>query len=107
MLNIVRITQNMEKVFTKKCLCRKPNNQMITNILKNWNIDKENSFIGDSETDLAAAKKSRIKFIKKENNEDFKDLFLKIQKNKNLLASLKLKHKFINSSLFSPVLDQI
>ena len=54
---------------------------MITNILKNWNIDKENSFfIGDSETDLAAAKKSRIKFIKKENNEDFKDLFLKIQK---------------------------
>ena len=31
---------------------------MITNILKNWNIDKENSFfIGDSETDLAAAKK--------------------------------------------------
>ena len=68
-------------IYKKKCLCRKPNNQMITNILKNWNIDKENSFfIGDSETDLAAAKKSRIKFIKNENNENFKDLFLKIQK---------------------------
>ena len=68
-------------IYKKKCLCRKPNNQMITNILKNWNIDKENSFfIGDSETDLAAAKKSRIKFIKKEKNEDLKDLFLKIKK---------------------------
>ena len=45
------------------CNCRKPNNQMIKDILKQWDIDiKKSIMIGDNKTDFLAAKKSKINF---------------------------------------------
>lgn len=50
--------------YKKKCLCRKPGNQMLKTILSRWNIDKENSYmVGDKLTDEICAKRSGIKFI--------------------------------------------
>ena len=72
-------------LYKKKCSCRKPNNKMIKNIFKNWQIDKKKSFfIGDRDTDGKAAKKSNILFIKKSDNEDFQKLYLKIKKNNKI-----------------------
>ena len=51
------------KKFRKKSSLRKPNNQMIKNIYKNWLINKGKSFmIGDKLSDKLCAKKSMIKF---------------------------------------------
>jgi D-glycero-D-manno-heptose 1,7-bisphosphate phosphatase len=44
------------------CDCRKPKNGMIEQGVREWSIDRESSFlVGDSETDLEAAKKSQIR----------------------------------------------
>lgn len=49
--------------YKKSCNCRKPNNQMISDIIRGWSIDINKSImIGDKETDFIAAKKSSIKF---------------------------------------------
>ena len=58
----------------KKSIDRKPNNGMILKSLKKWNINKKKSFfIGDSNTDELAAKKSQIKFLKfKKRNDLYK-----------------------------------
>lgn len=53
-----------KKKFRKKCSCRKPNNGMIENILRKWNLNRNYvGMIGDKKTDYMAAKKSKIKFI--------------------------------------------
>jgi D-glycero-D-manno-heptose 1,7-bisphosphate phosphatase len=47
---------------TQNCKCRKPKTQMIENILQNYNIDLENSYlIGDKQSDILCAKNSNIK----------------------------------------------
>ena len=51
------------KKFKKKSLLRKPGNQMIKNIFKNWLVNKGKSFmIGDKISDKLCAKKSKIYF---------------------------------------------
>jgi len=51
------------KKFRKISSLRKPGNRMITNITKNWLIDKKNSFmIGDKLSDEKCALKSKINF---------------------------------------------
>jgi D-glycero-D-manno-heptose 1,7-bisphosphate phosphatase len=51
-------------IFKKKCLCRKPNNLLITNALSDWPIIKNKSLmIGDKHTDKICADLSRIKFF--------------------------------------------
>ena len=49
--------------YKKKCMCRKPNNKMLKDLLQYWNIKiKDSIMIGDRKTDYIAAKKSNIKF---------------------------------------------
>ena len=51
------------KKYKKKSSLRKPGNQMIKNIYKNWLINKSKSFmIGDKLSDELCAKKSKISF---------------------------------------------
>lgn len=57
--------------YKKLCECRKPNNGMIKNILKENFVNKKKSFmIGDKKTDLLCAKKSNLKFYYTEKNFD-------------------------------------
>ena len=50
------------KIFKKKSNLRKPGNGMILNALKDWEINKNKSFlIGDKKTDITAGRKSGIK----------------------------------------------
>lgn len=52
------------KKYRIKCNCRKPKNEMIEKLLKEWNIKRNHvGMIGDKKTDYLAAKKSKIKFI--------------------------------------------
>ena len=52
------------KKYKVSCKCRKPNTKMIDDLLKQWPIIKNKSFmIGDSEKDYIASKKSNLKFI--------------------------------------------
>lgn len=58
-----------------KCNCRKPKPGMINNLIKKYNLDKnECLFIGDSEKDILAAKKAKIDayLINTEYNMDIK-----------------------------------
>ena len=51
-------------IFKKNCLCRKPNNLLVTNALSDWPISRNKSFmIGDKYTDKICADLSRIKFF--------------------------------------------
>ncbi len=51
------------KRFKKKCLCRKPGNKMIKDVLNSWSINiKKSIMIGDKRSDELAAKKSKILF---------------------------------------------
>jgi D-glycero-D-manno-heptose 1,7-bisphosphate phosphatase len=51
-------------IFKKNCLCRKPNNLLVTNTLSDWPINRNKSFmIGDKYTDKICADLSRIKFF--------------------------------------------
>lgn len=53
------------KEFKIKCNCRKPGNGMFLKAISELNINIKKSFmIGDSYSDLEAAKKTKIKFIK-------------------------------------------
>lgn len=59
----------------EKCQCRKPNTLMIENILKNHDIDLENSWlIGDKTSDIKCAKNALIKnSIQVQSGHDFVD----------------------------------
>ena len=62
------------KKYRKKCLCRKPGNLMVRNILSSWNIDIKNSYmIGDNKSDEECSIKSKIRFIY-ENNLNYKNI---------------------------------
>lgn len=50
------------KRYKKSSILRKPNNGMFKLAAKRWNIDKDKSFmIGDQDTDMIFAKRSKIK----------------------------------------------
>ncbi len=50
--------------YTKKCECRKPSPYFVEQAIKEYNIDKENSwFIGDRSTDIECGKNAQIKTI--------------------------------------------
>jgi D-glycero-D-manno-heptose 1,7-bisphosphate phosphatase len=59
-----------------KCLCRKPGSLMIEKAIARFNIDTENSYmIGDSERDIIAGEKLKIKGIKVHPNSNlFKEI---------------------------------
>lgn len=64
----------------EKCSCRKPNTGMIEQAVKDFNIDLKNSLlIGDSESDIEAANKMKIKSIKLETNGDLNHLIENIK----------------------------
>ncbi|MFA5328797.1 MAG: HAD family hydrolase [Prolixibacteraceae bacterium] len=49
----------------EKCLCRKPDSLIIEKLIAKYHLRKEESyFVGDSESDIQAAKKAGIKGIK-------------------------------------------
>lgn len=49
----------------EKCICRKPDSLMIDKLISKYGINKETSYlIGDSESDMEAAKKAHIQGIK-------------------------------------------
>ncbi len=57
------------KRYKRKSSLRKPGNQMIKNIFKNWIVDKQNSFmIGDKISDELCAKRSKINFFYAKND---------------------------------------
>lgn len=70
------------------CNCRKPNNGLIEDAIKEFNINRKKSyFIGNHERDFFAAKKSKIKYLdisSKKNNE-----IKKHKTFKNLLIAIK------------------
>lgn len=64
------------KIYKKICHCRKPDNGMILNILKENKLKKkEVCMIGDQETDFKAAIKTKINFFYKKKT----SLFLQIK----------------------------
>ena len=57
------------KKYRKNSFLRKPNPGMILKAAKKWNIDINKSLmIGDSKSDLIAAKRSNLRFVKKKYN---------------------------------------
>jgi len=64
----------------EKCTCRKPNTGMIEQAIEDYNIDLSNTLlIGDSNSDIEAAKKMRIRSIKLETNGNLNDLIDEIK----------------------------
>ena len=64
----------------EKCECRKPNPGMIEQAIKDFNINLQNTlFIGDSNSDIEAAKKMKIRSIKLETNGNLNDLIDQIK----------------------------
>lgn len=50
--------------YKMKCDCRKPNNKMIEDAIKKYDIDRDNSYmIGDKLSDIMAGEKSKLKSI--------------------------------------------
>jgi len=59
----------------ENCKCRKPNPEMLINASQEYNIDMKNSFmIGDSLTDMQAARKAGCKGILLEKNQNLLQL---------------------------------
>ncbi|MFY9154003.1 MAG: HAD family hydrolase [Prolixibacteraceae bacterium] len=55
----------------EKCLCRKPESLMLERIISRYDLNKtESYFIGDSDSDMKAAKKAGIQGIKIPANQD-------------------------------------
>jgi len=64
----------------EKCNCRKPNPGMIEQAVKDFKIDLSNALlIGDSNSDIEAANKMKIKSIKIETNGNLNDLIDEIK----------------------------
>ena len=92
--------------YKKVCECRKPNNKMIEDAIKKYNIDREKSYmIGDKTSDIGAGFKSNLKTILVKTGYGLKDME-KIDKNKTLICeNLKdfseiLKREKLNELLF-------
>lgn len=80
--------KNEIKKLKKNCNCRKPNNGMLIKAIRELNIDKSKSFfIGDQYSDYLASKKTNIKFIGINNDNEFRQR--RIKSKKNLLSAVK------------------
>jgi D-glycero-D-manno-heptose 1,7-bisphosphate phosphatase len=63
----------------ENCNCRKPKPGMLNEVIKKFDIDIKNSwFIGDSESDIEAAKEVGIKSIKIQTNSSILEIVKKI-----------------------------
>jgi D-glycero-D-manno-heptose 1,7-bisphosphate phosphatase len=63
----------------EKCICRKPDSQLIEKAMARFKIDVENSFfIGDSERDIKAAKKVKLNTLKIDSNQNISDICTQI-----------------------------
>ena len=92
--------------YKKVCECRKPNNKMIEDAIKKYNIDREKSYmIGDKTSDIGAGLKSKLKTVLVKTGYGLKDME-KIDKNETLICeNLKdfseiLKREKLNELLF-------
>ena len=92
--------------YKKVCECRKPNNKMIEEAIKKYNIDREKSYmIGDKTSDIGAGLKSKLKTVLVKTGYGLKDME-KIDKNETLIyENLKdfseiLKREKLNGLLF-------
>ena len=92
--------------YKKVCECRKPNNKMIEEAIKKYNIDREKSYmIGDKTSDIGAGLKSKLKTVLVKTGYGLKDME-KIDKNETLICeNLKdfseiLKREKLNGLLF-------
>ena len=92
--------------YKKVCECRKPNNKMIEDAIKKYNIAREKSYmIGDKTSDIGAGLKSKLKTVLVKTGYGLKDME-KIDKNETLICeNLKdfseiLKREKLNELLF-------
>ena len=92
--------------YKKVCDCRKPNNKMLEDAIKKYNIDREKSYmIGDKVSDIGAGLKSKLKTVLVKTGYGLKDME-KIDKNETLVCeNLKdfseiLKREKLNELLF-------
>ena len=92
--------------YKKICECRKPNNKMIEDAIKKYNIDREKSYmIGDKTSDIGAGLKSNLKTVLVKTGYGLKDME-KIDKNETLIyENLKdfseiLKREKLNELIF-------
>ena len=92
--------------YKKVCECRKPNNKMIEDAIKKYNIAREKSYmIGDKTSDIVAGLKSNLKTVLVKTGYGLKDME-KIDKNETLVCeNLKdfseiLKREKLNDLLF-------
>ena len=92
--------------YKKVCECRKPNNKMIEDAIKKYNIDREKSYmIGDKISDIGAGIKSNLKTVLVKTGYGLKDME-KIDKKETLICeNLKdfseiLKREKLNELLF-------
>lgn len=80
--------KNEIKKLKKNCNCRKPGNGMLIKAIRELNIDKSKSFfIGDQYSDYLASRKTNIKFIGINNDNEFRQK--RIKSKKNLLSAVK------------------
>ena len=69
-INILDIYYCPHHSINEKCICRKPNSQMLEKAVARYDIDKSKSyFVGDNVTDMGAAKNAGIKGVKIEAND--------------------------------------
>lgn len=99
--------------YKKVCDCRKPNNKMLEDAIKKYNIDREKSYmIGDKVSDIGAGLKSKLKTVLVKTGYGLKDME-KIDKNETLVCeNLKdfsevLKRKKLNELLFEEFLKKV
>ncbi|WDA46173.1 D-glycero-beta-D-manno-heptose 1,7-bisphosphate 7-phosphatase [Fusobacterium nucleatum] len=92
--------------YKKVCECRKPNNKMIEDAIKKYNIDREKSYmIGDKISDIGAGLKSNLKTVLVKTGYGLKDME-KVDKNETLICeNLKdfseiLKREKLNELMF-------
>lgn len=92
--------------YKKVCECRKPNNKMIEDAIKKYNIAREKSYmIGDKTSDIGTGLKSNLKTVLVKTGYGLKDME-KIDKNETLVCeNLKdfseiLKREKLNDLLF-------
>ncbi|MGP1429828.1 MAG: D-glycero-beta-D-manno-heptose 1,7-bisphosphate 7-phosphatase [Fusobacterium sp.] len=99
--------------YKKVCDCRKPNNKMLEDAIKKYNIDREKSYmIGDKLSDIGAGLKSKLKTVLVKTGYGLKDME-KIDKNETLVyENLKdfsevLKREKLNELLFEEFLKKV
>ena len=92
--------------YKKVCECRKPNNKMIEDAIKKYNINREKSYmIGDKTSDIGAGLKSNLKTVLVKTGYGLKDME-KVDKNETLICeNLKdfseiLKREKLNELMF-------